>query len=400
MASYSSSLNKKFLVDLPLTSEHSIAQVVSAPSTTTSSSEVSSTNVATISRPITYIDERSNMEKRMWSQPILQTLTNATSNDTASTADPEPTSLPTQQPTSLPSAQPSAIPSVIPTSMPSSQPSSMPSVEANLPSSVPSSQPTAQPSTHPTSAPTQFQPPSALPSSCPSSAPSTHPSSDPSTQPTSAPSGDPSSQPSSAPTHQPFAHPTSRPTAQPIAHPTSRPSSEPSAAPSADPSASPSSMPSPGGEMGVNWWYLVTARCDLHADAPITQHEILNDVVFAFSTGLTDHLNMAERETVEITAVEISPTAANSVPLVAHRKLAQLSSTNAFALTRSPLVTHLRSVMHRPSLSFLASSHKKHREGNNNRKSYTIETWCPDHPTALKVYQIMEFLARDPSEVL
>eukprot|EP01032_Pedospumella_encystans_P018229 gene18229-20758_t len=274
----------------------------------------------------------------------------------------------------------------------------MPSIEENLPSSAPSSQPTTQPSTQPTSAPTQFQPPSAWPSSLPSSAPSTQPTSLPTSQPSSSPSSDPSSQPSAVPTRQPFAHPTSHPTAQPIEHPTSRPSSAPSGVPSADPSASPSSMPSPGGEMGVNWWYLVTARCDLYAESPITQHEILDDVVYAFSTGLTDHLNMAERETVEVTAVEISSPSATGVPLVAHRKIS--TSPSAFSRTKPPLVANLRSVVRNFSLSPVARSQRKHREGNKNQKSYTIETWCPDHPTALKVYQTMEFLATDPSEIL
>ncbi len=151
--------------------------------------------------------------------------------------------------------------------------------------------------------------------------------------------------------------------------------------------------------MGVNWWYLVSARCDLHAEAPITQHEILDDVVYAFSVGLTDHLNMAERETVEITAVEISPSAAaDNAPMVAHRNLAHSSSV--FSLIKSPLVANLRSAEHKYMFSAVAHNQKKHREGNNNKKSFSIETWCPDHPTALKVFQTMEFLSADPSEIL
>lgn len=320
-----------------------------------------------------------------------------------------PTVVPTWQPTAVPSAQPTASPSTVtflPTSTPTSQPSSLPTLQ---PSARPSQQPTGQP----TAAPSRFQAPSAQPTSMPSSQPSEQPSSLPSLQPFAAPTGMPSLQPTSVPSTQPSVQPSSWPSLQPSSHPTSRPSAQPSSQPTSLPTTAPSSMPSPAGEIGVTWWYLVTARCDLLASAPISQHNALEDVIYAFSLGLTDHLDNVERESVELTAVEISSDSTSSDSVGGVRRDA--SSTVDEARERRKLRTYPTILQHssrgaysvggissastgntimgggktggsvHSMLRGVVSMRKHHKQSDSYKKSYTIETWCADHPTAIKV---------------
>jgi len=150
-------------------------------------------------------------------------------------------------------------------------------------------------------------------------------------------------------------------------------------------------MPSPAGEMGVTWWYLVTARCDLLASAPIREHNALEDVIYAFSLGLTDHLDNVERESVELTAVEISSdSAASSVAdsVVSSVRGAGADGTSSTSSNKAmdgrKLRTHPSGGVH-SMLRGVVSMRKHHKQSDPYKKSYTIETWCADHPTAVKV---------------
>jgi hypothetical protein len=215
-----------------------------------------------------------------------------------------------QTPTSFPSSLPSGSPTLHPSSIPSSQPSSVPTCEpTQQPSTEPSSQPTSAPSVIASSAPTIYVTRTDSPSSVPSGFPSCQPTIQPSRLPTSQPSGSP----------------------------TSVPSNQPSSQPSSSPSGVPTSMPSPGGELGVDWWYTVTARCDYDVDTvgEYTRDEMLDALTYTFEFVVTDDLDETERDRVEV-AVEWKDIPSNKVT-------------------------------------------------DENEYVVKIIAWCPDHATAVKV---------------
>lgn len=165
---------------------------------------------------------------------------------------------PSSSPSDSPSSKPSYSPESSPTYRPNSDPSCTPS---SSPSSLPSSRPSVSPS-YPISSS-----PSTIPSSVPSSVSSTVPSTVPSCVPSTMPSLEPSSKPSSTPSSVPSISPDSMPTSLPSSFPTISPSADPSASPTVSPSSPPTSMPTPkSADLGLTWWYLLTARIELVCD--------------------------------------------------------------------------------------------------------------------------------------
>jgi hypothetical protein len=96
-------------------------------------------------------------------------------------------------------------------------------------------------------------------------------------------------------------------------------------------------MPSPGGELGVDWWYTVTARCDYDVDTvgEYTRDEMLDALTYTFEFVVTDDLDETERDRVEV-AVEWKDIPSNKVT-------------------------------------------------DENEDVVKIIAWCPDHATAVKV---------------
>jgi hypothetical protein len=340
--------------------------------------------------------------------------------------DSEPTSLPTSQPTLQPSSTPTVAPTVLPSSTPSTSPTSPPSVQPSArPSALPSSQPSAQPTARPTSA-SSLEPtseptaqPSAQPTSTPTfistiqptsqptSQPTTQPtkfsSTEPSAQPSSQPTSRPTSAPSSAPTAQPSNQPTGQPTVQPSKQPVSAPTSQPSAQPSSSPSVQPTSMPSPFGTMGEDWWYVVTARCDFEGTTfrSSSSTTMVQAVIHAFSSVLTNALNEADKEGVEVSAVLITDSDAERdngrVQKSFHslsRPFAQLgraqagNARNHFANElevwyQDSIAASVRPVS-RPA-AVAAVQNTQRRLEDMELRAYRIEAWCPDHEVADKV---------------
>jgi hypothetical protein len=340
--------------------------------------------------------------------------------------DSEPTSLPTSEPTLQPSSTPTAAPTVLPSSTPSSSPTSPPSVQPSArPSALPSSQPSAQPTARPTSA-SSLEPtseptaqPSAQPTSTPTfistiqptsqptSQPTTQPtkfsSTEPSVQPSSQPTSRPTSAPSSAPTAQPSNQPTGQPTTQPSKQPVSAPTSQPSAQPSSSPSVQPTSMPSPFGTMGEDWWYVVTARCDFEGTTfrSSSSTTMVQVVIHAFSSVLTNALNEADKEGVEVRAVLITDSDgeranerfqksynSRSQPFeqLGHAHTTNVRNQFANELEvwyQDNIAASVRAVS-RPVAAGAVQTTQRRLDDMEHR-AYRIEAWCPDHEVADKV---------------
>jgi hypothetical protein len=340
--------------------------------------------------------------------------------------DSEPTSLPTFQPTVQPSSTPTVAPTVLPSSTPSSYPTSPPSLQpSSRPSALPSSQPSAQPTARPTSA-SSLEPtseptaqPSAQPTSTPTfistiqptlqptSQPTTQPtkisSTEPSAQPSSQPTSRPTSAPSSAPTAQPSNQPTGQPTTQPSKQPFAAPTSQPSAQPSSSPSVQPTSMPSPFGTMGEDWWYVVTARCDFEGATfrSSSSTTMVQAVIHAFSSVLTNALNEADKEGVEVSAVLITDSDgeranerfqksyhSRSQPFEQLGHAHTTNGQNRFASElevwyQDNIAASMRAVP-RPAAAAAVQTTQRRLEDMEHR-AYRIEAWCPDHEVADKV---------------